>query len=493
MDRAILKRCRSPREVFERLEKWHDPESEVATQRLYDKFHEFAIPLHSNPIAAFRDFEDINNKIYEKEIGRSLDTVLHARFIRVLPDEYSLVKETLQSMKNRDLDEIIRMVSTRYSNLPQKKGAQRSPRQPEHAFVLNESGGRSGARQGRSRRSGGGGNNNSSRSSSSSTGGTQGGSGNGGSHSNGGRDGGSGGGRLHMPPDRSFCYRQRVYRRGDCITKESDFLPRCNRCTDFGHEESSCLSDTVALVVELPESKEDLAVEAQTFAVTEAGECSVTIGDAVGGVALEKQVMQYIADSAATYIMMPDADSHTNYRECSRPLGLANGEAISIVGYGDLTVNLRTDHGWVRVQTDDAAHAPLLNYNLISLPSITLQGHAYTGDRDGITLKLNGGEPVFFPLVGKLYRQYGYHPEAAGSMIDAACATIALGKAKAPTTPTRHQHPAPHVWSHSQGTTQENGDTTRNRLQRGTSPVPGVFDGKEAAEAHREVDGHQSS
>ena len=125
-DRAILKRCRSPREVFERLEKWHGPESEVATQRLYDKFHEFAIPPHSNPIVAFHDLEDINNQMYEKGIGRITDTALHARFIRTLPDEYSLVIETLQSMKTRDRDEIIHMISTRYSNLPQKKGAQRS-------------------------------------------------------------------------------------------------------------------------------------------------------------------------------------------------------------------------------------------------------------------------------------------------------------------------------------------------------------------------------
>ena len=50
-DRSILKRCKSPREVFERREKWHDPDSEIATQRLYDKFHEFAIPPHSDPIA----------------------------------------------------------------------------------------------------------------------------------------------------------------------------------------------------------------------------------------------------------------------------------------------------------------------------------------------------------------------------------------------------------------------------------------------------------
>ena len=418
----------------------------MATQRLYDKFHEFTIPPHSDPIAALHDLEDINNQMHEKGIGRIPEAVLHARFVRALPDEYSLVKETLQAMKNRDRDEIIRMVSTRHSNLPQKKGAQRSSRQPEQALASNESGNRSGARRGRDRRNGGGqgrgrggnshggvGNNNSSGTPSGSTSSpveTQ------GSSDGAGSLGGGGDGRHHIPSGRCFRCRQRGHRRQDCTTRESDFVPRCNRCTGYGHEESSCSSDAAILVVELPVPEEDLAVEAQAFAVSEAGKCSVTIGDAVGGVALDKQVVQYIADSAATCNMTPDADGLTNYRECSRPLGLANGEEISIVGYGDLTVNFRTDHRWVRVKMNDVAHVPQLSHNLISLPSMTLKGHTYMGDKGGVTLKLKGGETVFFPLVGKLCRQYGFRPEAAGSMVDSACTTIAPGKTKTPTTPT---------------------------------------------------------
>ena len=354
--------------------------------------------------------------------------------------------ETLQAMKNRDRDEIIRMVSTRHSNLPRKNGAQRSSRQPEQAFASNESGNRSGARRGRDRRNGGGqgrgrggnshggvGNNNSSGTPSGSTSSpveTQ-------ESSDGAGSLGRGGdGRHHIPSGRCFRCRQRGHRRQDCTTRESDFVPRCNRCTGYGHEESSCSSDAAILVVELPVPEEDLAVEAQAFAVSEAGKCSVTIGDAVGGVALDKQVVQYIADSAATCNMTPDADGLTNYRECSRPLGLANGEEISIVGYGDLTVNFRTDHRWVRVKMNDVAHVPQLSHNLISLPSMTLKGHTYMGDKGGVTLKLKGGETVFFPLVGKLCRQYGFRPEAAGSMVDSACTTIAPGKTKTPTTPT---------------------------------------------------------
>ena len=194
-------------------------------------------------------------------------------------------QKTLQSMKNRDRDEIIRMISTRYSNLLQKKGAQRSSRQPEHTFVSSKSGDRSSARRGRGRggsNNGAGGNSNSSGSSRNSTGGAQGSSG---------RGSGSGGGRLYIPPNRCFCCRQRGHRREHCTTKESEFVPRCITSTGFGHEKKSCSLNAAVPVVELPVSKEDLAVEAQTFAVTKAGKCSVTIGDAVGGVALDKQVV----------------------------------------------------------------------------------------------------------------------------------------------------------------------------------------------------------
>ena len=94
VDRAIMKICRSPREVFESLEKWHDdPESEMATHRLYDKFQEFAIPPHSNPIVALHDLEDINNQMYEKGIGRVPETVLHARFYARCPMSIPSSKE----------------------------------------------------------------------------------------------------------------------------------------------------------------------------------------------------------------------------------------------------------------------------------------------------------------------------------------------------------------------------------------------------------------
>ena len=136
-----------------RLEKWYDSESEGATQKLYDKFHNFTILPNGNPIEALHALEDTNNQMAEKEMGTP-DTFLHTRFVRVLLDEYGHVKATLQATKNRDRAEIILMAGTRYSTLPQKNRSQRLSRSPEQAFFSSESGSRRGARRGcgRSRR-----------------------------------------------------------------------------------------------------------------------------------------------------------------------------------------------------------------------------------------------------------------------------------------------------------------------------------------------------
>ena len=182
-------------------------------------------------------------------------------------------------------------------------------------------------------------------------------------------------------------------------------------------------------------SEYNLAVEAQAFVAKETGKRSVVVGEEVGGGELGKQIAQYIADSAAICNMTPDADGLTNYRECSRPLGLENGGLTSTVGYDELTVAFRPDNEWVHAKLHDAAHAPLLSYNLISLPFLPLKGHTYVDDKDGITLKLKGWDIVHFPLIGKLCRQYGYRPEAKGRVVNTACAVIAPGQAKAPTTP----------------------------------------------------------
>ena len=257
----------------------------MTTQKLYDKSHDFTIPPKSNPIKALHALEDTNNQITEKGVEIP-DTSLHAPFVRALPDEYGQVKATLQAMKNRDRAEIICMVVTRYSTLPQKKGSPRSSRSPEQAFFSSESGSRSGARRRRDRGRGD----------------TQG-RGPGGSSSKG-RVSSHGGGSSSSssascssygggsrPPGRCWRCNKRGYIREECTTKESESIAECARYPGFGHKESICSLDVAVLVVELSMSEEDLAVEAQAFVAKETGECSVMVGKEVGGGRLGKQVV----------------------------------------------------------------------------------------------------------------------------------------------------------------------------------------------------------
>ena len=122
-------------------------------------------------------------------------------------------------------------------------------------------------------------------------------------------------------------------------------------------------------------------------------------------------------------------------QKCSRPLGLAKGGTTSIAGYGELTVAFRSDDGWVYVKLHDVAYASLMSY-LILLPSLALKGYTYACNKVGVALKLRGGIPYILPLIGKLCRQYGYHPEMKGRLVDTGYAVIAPEQAKAPTTHT---------------------------------------------------------
>ena len=98
----------------------------------------------------------------------------------------------------------------------------------------------------------------------------------------------------------------------ECTTKKSDFIAECARCSFFGRDKSTCSSDVAVLVMELPMSEEDLAVEARAFVTKEIGKCSGIVGEDVEGGELGKQVVQYIAVSAATCNMTPVTDGLTN-------------------------------------------------------------------------------------------------------------------------------------------------------------------------------------
>ena len=76
------------------------------------------------------------------------------------------------------------------------------------------------------------------------------------------------------------------------------------------------------------------------------------------------------------------------------------------------------------------------------------KGHTYAGDKDGVTLKLEGGKTVHFSLIGKRCRQYGYRPEAEGRAVDTACNVTTPGQAKAPPPPLTSTPPTALMATH---------------------------------------------
>ena len=81
--------------------------------------------------------------------------------------------------------------------------------------------------------------------------------------------------------------------------------------------------------MELPD---DDSEEEKMFAANATGKCNLRIGEEVGDGELDKKAAQYIADSGASCHLTPNADGLINYRECSRPLGLADRRKLSIAG-----------------------------------------------------------------------------------------------------------------------------------------------------------------
>ena len=58
------------------------------------------------------------------------------------------------------------------------------------------------------------------------------------------------------------------------------------------------------------------------------------------------------------------------------------------------------------------AHVPSLSYHLISFRVAVDNGHTYTGNKNGVTVKFQTGEIQFFPSVGKLNFLYANRPGA---------------------------------------------------------------------------------
>ncbi|CAN0394375.1 unnamed protein product, partial [Scytosiphon promiscuus] len=79
----------------------------------------------------------------------------------------------------------------------------------------------------------------------------------------------------------------------------------------------------------------------------------------------------WIFDSGASGHVTPNADHLANFRQCQCCLRVASGSLLPIEGHGDIIVDFQSVEGVVRVVLSNVAFVPRLNYNLLSLPTIT--------------------------------------------------------------------------------------------------------------------------
>ena len=132
-----------------------------------------------------------------------------------------------------------------------------------------------------------------------------------------------------------------------------------------------------------------------------------------------------ICDKGTSCHMSHSSTGMINYREANATMRTASGKRYSIEGYGDLPLTFRSSRGEVPLLLCNVAHVPSLSYHLLSLRVAADNGHTYTGNENGVTVKFKSGETLFSPSVGKLNFLYAYRPGALNDEI--AKAVIASG------------------------------------------------------------------
>ena len=102
----------------------------------------------------------------------------------------------------------------------------------------------------------------------------------------------------------------------------------------------------------------------------------------------------WIVDSAATCHLAYEKSTFENYRKMpTSTLNLGAGTTTTIVGVGDVYINVQTRFGVKKCLMRDVKHAPRLGYNILSVSTTTKQGAKVIFDEFNfsITSKKNGG------------------------------------------------------------------------------------------------------
>ena len=143
-DKSILHRCISPREAWDALLAWYDPQTAGAKSDLSRRLNRFKVAPRSNPLEEMGRIEDLaaemttaglvleNHMIYN-------DHILYTIFIHALPAKYEVEARILASRESIGRQEIIKAVRERHHRL---SGNRKRGSNCGHALYAGDGGGR---------------------------------------------------------------------------------------------------------------------------------------------------------------------------------------------------------------------------------------------------------------------------------------------------------------------------------------------------------------
>lgn len=351
-DRQTMNQALTTREALEALKAIHIPEANARAQEDMDRFMNFKVSAKKHPLLFLNEMFELSRRINKTDMEVNESFVLY-RFVGALPDsEYKLSKYLLNNLKTLTREEVVRVV-TQFATLT-KERAGKGGRGSEQAYVAD--GGRGSRFSNRGRGRGG---------------------------------GKTFEGRCHTCGKKGHMSR--------CSTPKSEYLQQCAHCAGWGHTTDECPTETAVVAEVVEEESETDSLENVAYVAEEhqQGKCG-HVG-LVGVTEQGRDVMRYVADTAASCSMFTSADSFVKYLECSGSLKGISGTTSPIQGYGDVTVFFRSNNGWSPVTLKHVAHTPELQYNLVSISTLAEEGHTYLGKKGGIVLTTPGGGEVWFP------------------------------------------------------------------------------------------------
>ena len=412
--------------------------------------------------------------------------------------EYEVEKRTCSTVQRLDRDQVLLMIRTRYDNLQRKRNKGGGRRDAGHAFIADagssgKPGGRSTSRGARNR-------------------GGRGRGGRGGQDGNGGEKGGEKNGGQTTNINAS----------DENVDGKKGGNARCNRCGEAGQKTVRCPgqmcgafggnghSATIcADVVVTVSACEADARGSDCDGVFSGEEQDAFVCDAprkffdepgkwgTNALAWQMGDLPVICDSGASCHMSHSSTGMINYREANATMRTASGKRYPIEGYGDLPLIFRSSSGEVPLLLCNVAHVPSFSYHLLSLRVAANNGHTYTANKNGVTVKFKTGETLFFPSAGRLNFLYSYRPGALNDENANAVIAPVPGLRNRGTPVDINAFHVAHVHAHEgalRKTTKQMGVTLKGELHKckGCSiakgiriPVPSNTHGREAKRLFR--------